>query len=347
MINTNKPEEYQPSKQEISQDHLSEISHDSISCSLVYTTYENLVDIYQVEDQLEPIIDGLLLRLDSEADWKSHFEMLEHLRIFNKFHYLDLHPKLTGFAEFIIQNLDSLRSGLVKEGLIFLREVILNSKTKELPQEFLSKVVPVLIDKSHSDKGFIRTEAKKVVKDLETCCAGDATVVVFSMKSFDKNAAICEFSFQTLCEIIKNLGVDLQFKLTLGSCKALFRALIKALEGRRAVMKKQGEDLWRHLRTLLEKECIIETFLENKIGLNKQEITLLSQIKFQKKVAPRPNLQSFLKVQKTMMEKNPNIERIQEEEVKAKPMAMDCSLENSTNANTMEIISIGKENIVD
>lgn len=329
--------------QDTPQDHLSDISQESISSSLLYTSYENLVDLYQGEDDLDVVLDKLAQRTKTDTDWKMHFELLEHLRILNKFHYLALNAKITVFPDFIIQNMDSLRSNLAKQALIFLQEVISNHKTKELPQEFLSIMIPLILDKTTSDKGFIKAEAKRVVKEIETNCAGDAAIVAFSLKSFDKNAAICEFSFQSLCETVKNLGADLQYKLTLGSCKALFRAILKALEGRRAVMKKQGEDLWRHMRSLLEKECIIESFLENKIGLNKQEVSMLSQIKVQRKSAPRPSFQSFIKGQKALMENNMNVDNIPEEVlVSIKPKLSNVRTDEN---KCMDIVSLGKENI--
>lgn len=304
--------------------HVSDCEHTLISYSensietnasgSIYTNYADLVDVYQSHGNIGLALEKLVgMNINSKADWKVQFQLLEHLRILNKYHYAELNPKLFGFTDFIIQCIESIRSNLIKEALLLLQELFPNARMVPLPDEFIGKIVPVLCEKAVSDKGFIKIEARKAVKELELWCAGDASIIALAAKSSDKNAAICEFAFQTLCQSVKNLGDELHYKLTLGGCKVLFRAVLKALEGKRAVMKKQSEEIWLRLKTLLQKECTIESFLEDKIGLTREEVHLLMQVKSEKKTAAKMNLQSFIKEQKMLIEKDANIDKIQEE----------------------------------
>lgn len=304
---------------EISGSQSSEIDYDSSPDNLantptmnsVYKKYDDLTDSFKGKENLESVIDDCLFEIEKKGDWKAYFELLEQLRVLNKYHYPTLHTKIAGLTDFIIQNIESLRSNLTKEALLLLKEILPSSKQKELPKEFISKIVPILCDKAVCEKRFINTEAKGAVKELEMYCAGDAAVQALSLKCFDKSGAVCEFSFQALCNLVKNPGDDIRNKLSLEGWKVLLKCLLKVLEGRRAAMKKQGEALWNHLKGVLEKEGDIEIFLETKVGLTKKEISTLMQIKMtEKKATPKSNIQSFIKEQKMLIESSPvNINR--------------------------------------
>lgn len=318
--------------------------HGDNSSNSVYTKYDNLMDHYQNCMDFNVVFKALLSNADSKHNWKVHFELIEHLRTLNKFHYMELCSRLILFTDFIIQCIDNLRSNVSKDALLFLKEVLPSYKIKELPGEFLSKITPVLVDKSISDKAFIKTEAKKVLKELETYCADDVTIVALSHKCFDKNVIICEIAFQTLTDLIKHLGDNLQYRLTLGGCKTLFKTILKALEGKRMIMKKCAESLWLHLKQILGSACDIESFLEVKICLSKADIAMLMRISPPKIAAPRPNFQNFVKERKMMLESNINVDNtqnIQEEFVPIKHVLQHNFA--VSNSNRMEIIT-GKEN---
>lgn len=313
------------------------------SSSAVYTNYENLTNPYGNYMDFGVVFSALLSNSEIKHNWRIHFELIEHLRMLNKFHYFELNLRIKAFTSFIIQSIDNLRSNISKDALLFLKEVIPSSKFKELPAEFLSKIIPVLCDKAISDKSFIRAEAQNVLKLVEVFCVCDSAIVALIEKSFDKNPIICELAFKTLCDLIKQAKSEIQFKLTLGACKKLFKAIIKAIDGKRAIMKKGAEDLWLHLRQILEKECDIESFLKMKIGLSEKDVQMLMKITAEKKkVIGRPNLQSFLKERKMMVEEDLNLQKfkIQKPELGQYNVLGDVS-------NRMEIISSNKENRMD
>ena len=321
-----------------------DVSIESSTSSSIYTKYEDLADLFPSQMSIEQMIDELMSKHASfKNDWKKQFETLECLRILNKYHYTELNPKILGFTDFIVSCIDSLRSNLNKEALLLLQELLPNSRSIPLPYTFIDKIVPILCEKSISEKGFIRLEARKVVKELELFCAGDASVIALVAKSFDKNVTICEFAFQALCQSIKNLGDDLQFKLTFGGCKVLFRAILKALDGKRAIMKKQSEEMWIQLRNMLQKECELESFLADKVGLTNQEVTLLMQINLEKKPVARVNLHKFIKEQKMLIEKDPNVDKMQEE----LPLNSKIYTDNQkAGFNGFGVLPISKENFM-
>ena len=283
----------------------------------VYTKFDQLTDFYAAYQDFGTVFDALRANTDSKHDWKVHFELLEHLRILNKFHYPELNLHLTWFTDFIIQCIDSLRSNLSKDALLFLTEVVPQTQVKELPAEFLSKIVPLICDKAISDLTFIKSEAKIALKSIEKHCAGDAAILALSEKSFDKNVAICELAFQSLCELVKTMNDNIQHKITLGGCKTLFRTLLRALHGKRTAMKKYAESSWLHLKAVLQKVCDIESFLECKVGLLKSEVTMLMGISANKKKKnygnDRAQFQSFMKERKMMIESDNTHTTLEEE----------------------------------
>ena len=276
------------------------------SASTVYTKYEHLVDIYNNYQDFGVVFDALLSNSDAKHGWKVHFELLEHLRTLNRFHYAELNIRISYFVEFVIRSLDSLRSNLSKDALIFLKEVIPSAEVKDLPAEFISKIIPVICDKAISDKTFIKSEAKTTLKLIEQYCAGDVAIFALSTKSSDKNVVICELAFQSLCDLVKQMDNNLQFKITLGGCKALFHTIIKALYGKRAAMKKNAESVWLHLKKVLEQACELQSFLEIKVGLTRAEVAALLAINADKKKkgyeAGRAQFQNFMKERKMMIE---------------------------------------------
>ena len=70
-----------------------------------------------------------------------------------------MQTKMSNFAEFVKSQIDNLRSNLIKNSLLFVKELFTERSDKEL-SEFVRIVLPHVLLKTVYEKNFIVVEAK-------------------------------------------------------------------------------------------------------------------------------------------------------------------------------------------
>jgi hypothetical protein len=273
----------------------------------IYLSFENLEDYYTTETNFDEIFNKLYEGTKAKHEWKVHFDILENLRILNKFKNQEFVKKIPFFTPFLYQGVDSLRSNVSKNALLLIREIIQLTNDFTVLQELLLKILPLTLEKAVSEKTFIKTEAKNALKELEKngCC--DVSIYVLGEKSFDKNSQLCELAMQTLCEIVKNVKENLGAKLTKQGLKILFKTLAKNLEGKRASLKRMSEDAIRNISGFISKNGALEDYLKLEMELNENEVTLIqAALQEKKNNKTRNELQKFLQEKKMKADNEPS-----------------------------------------
>ena len=274
--------------------------------SVTYTSYEDLPNFYCKNTSFEEIFQILLTNTKDKLDWKAHFDVVESLRILNKYHNIELLKFLNLFIPFLYQGIDSLRSNLSKNSLLFIKELIHYSNENSPSEELISKVLPLILDKAVSDKGFIKNEAKNVIKEFEKNGCWDVTINILGEKSFDKNPNVCELSVRTLLELVKNVKENLTQRLTKNALKIMFKTLAKNLEGKRALLKKMSEETLKNILGYVSKNgSTMEDYLKYEMELGLSDINLIQKaLQDKKNKQPQRELLKFIQEKKMKIENN-------------------------------------------
>jgi len=273
--------------------------YDSGSALIVYTTYEDLPNFYnQTQETYANIFEILYTLVKDDPDWRVQFDVIENLRIINKYSPKELKPYLEQFSFFLQRCIDNLRTNLSKNTLLFMKELFLHFKDIDPSEEFLSTNLSKVIEKAISDKAFIKNEARSALKTLEKTGCSNPVIKVLCDKTFDKNVFISEISFQTLAETIKEAKENLSGSLTQDYIELMFFTVAKTIDGKRAASKRIAEELCQQLKGGLPgTEAELEGYLKGNMKLKDYDAMLIVKAMQTKnvKAAPKADFSSFLK----------------------------------------------------
>ena len=193
------------------------------------TTYVKFEDL----EYLAPDCDKALLlaRLKEgleSKDWKQNNLAIDILRSINKYYPVDMNQICQTFWKNIIECLNSLRSALSKNTLMFVAELFQQTKGIKLHDQIIAELVPLLTMKCYNDKCFLKVEAQRAIDAMVTNCVYDSTLVAFCKECFSKNAHVSELATKVIARLIGLIGVDLP-KLQPNTFRELFVTLAKVL----------------------------------------------------------------------------------------------------------------------
>jgi len=164
--------------------------------------------------------------------------------------------------------------------------------------EFLKLTLPVILDRAVSDKTFIKTEARAALKALEKNGFNDQVMSILCERSFDKNVNISELAFATICAIASEGKENWTKSLSQHGLQVLFESIAKAINGKRAVMKKEAETLTTQFKSAFsENQMSFESFLTSSLKLKEGDVSTIMQT-FAEKKKNSNDFASFLKQQK-------------------------------------------------
>ncbi len=216
--------------------------------SIVYIPFAEIADPHFTPDQLAVEYAKVVENMKTDF-WKSNYEGLVALRVFNKFHFDFLCSKLDDVDLGIKRCLDSLRSGILKLALLFMQELAGLSPAQAGPtrgeqlKSYLPKIIPLLLLKLMDAKKFI-------VKEVGACLNNIAT---YSW-SVEVVASLCEQCLgpsaknpvwidntMTYIEMILHLHMNKEFVV---ACRGfLFAALAGELKTMRKALIRRVTDI--------------------------------------------------------------------------------------------------------
>lgn len=130
----------------------------------------------------------------------------DQLRCINKQCPSDMNEACKIFWPSLVTAIQSLRSAVSKNSLIFITELFNHSKDYQLYDEIILGIAPEILAKCFNDKKFIKREAEKAVDAMVSHCLYDSTYTALCIGCLDKNAKICELSMKALGQLVKNTG---------------------------------------------------------------------------------------------------------------------------------------------
>jgi len=233
-----------------------------------YTSYEDLADDIAILDET---FFSELVKVKDSTDWKLSFDYLDILRKFNKYHSEEFGLIFPKILSFLISNVMNLRSNLIKNALILVKEVF-NYNVKFLSficftqPELLTDLIPLLYEKANNDKAFLKNEAKEAIKAFEKHSPLNESILkVLLALSQEKSMGIAEKAAESLNAIISFRGEEIVGKKVGKDLYGLIvKILAKLLDSSRMSIKKQGDEILGLMIKMEDFENNLDEFLEKK-----------------------------------------------------------------------------------
>lgn len=233
-----------------------------------YTSFDDLTNELPILDEA---FLGELIKAKESTDWKLAFDYLDVLRKINKFHPEDFAALFPKVLPFILSNVGNLRSNLIKNGLVLMKEVF-NYNPKFLSMiafnapDLFSDFIPLLYEKANNDKAFLKNEAKEALKALEKSSPLHESILKILLGlSQEKSMGIAEKAGESLNAII-NLKAEEILAKNIGkeTYALLIKITAKLLDSSRMTIKKQGDEILGLMMKTEDFETRLEEFLEKK-----------------------------------------------------------------------------------
>ena len=165
------------------------------------------------EEQLsQENISSHLSRLVETPKWKLTFDSMAFFRSVNKQNPSLIKKIITQLTKYLIKLSNSIRSGISKEAIILVGEILNNFIKENTPEDFdiIKQLLNILFQCGTSNKKFIKETSNELIQNgivnnktylnLETIC-----IIIDLMK--DKKSSICELCFKVYEQMIKNINL--------------------------------------------------------------------------------------------------------------------------------------------
>ena len=176
-----------------------------------YISLENL-PILKEEQLSQENISSNLTKMVETPKWKLTFEAMIYFRCVNKQNPSLIKNIIPQLVKYLIKLSNSIRSGISKESIILVGE-ILHNFVCENPEdlETIKQLLNILIQCASSNKKFIKDTSNELIQNgiiknknylnLETIC-----IIIDLMK--DKKSSVCEICFNVYEQMIKSININ-------------------------------------------------------------------------------------------------------------------------------------------
>ena len=176
-----------------------------------YISLENL-PILSEEQLSQENISSNLTKMVETPKWKLTFEAMVFFRSINKQNPSLIKNIIPQLSKYLIKLSNSIRSGISKESIILVGEIInnyINEKSEDL--EIIKQLLNILIQCASSNKKFIKDTSNELIKNgiiknknylnLETIC-----IIIDLMK--DKKSSVCEICYNIYEQMITDININ-------------------------------------------------------------------------------------------------------------------------------------------
>lgn len=247
------------------------------STEQTYTSYESLEPVQPTPETYEGQLKSL--------DWKVQFATLTALRQLCK-HQSDLFFQLSPSLLPLIASLsDSIRSNLSKNALLLLTEMFLEPHPAHA--ELAEALVPGLLQKTISEKSFIRQQATAALRNL--CRVAGSPIIMQQLGSFcwHKSGVICDNAFEYLKIVYET-----------GNIRDVFASVTGLLNSKRKKIESGARNTLRNLQGHPEFAGLVET-LEEGVKAEVQRALASRPLAGQNK-----DIRSFIEERKKALQEN-------------------------------------------
>ena len=153
-----------------------------------------------------------LTKMVETPKWKLTFDAMVFFRSVNKQNPSLIKPIITQLSQYLIKLSNSIRSGIAKESIILIGEILNNFINEKTPEDFviIKQLLYILIQSATNIKKFIKEASIELIKNsiinnqkyhsLEIVC-----IIIDLMK--DKKISVAEVCFSVYEEIIKQINL--------------------------------------------------------------------------------------------------------------------------------------------
>jgi hypothetical protein len=166
------------------------------------------------DEQLSPEnISSNLTKMVETPKWKLTFDAMIFFRSINKQNPLLIKGIISQLTKYLIKLSNSIRSGISKESIILVGEILNNYINDNTPDDIntIKQLLNILIQCSTSNKKFIKETSNELVQNgiiknknylnLETIC-----IIIDIMK--DKKSSVCDMCFYFYEQMIKEIDIN-------------------------------------------------------------------------------------------------------------------------------------------
>lgn len=218
----------------------------------IYKDFSEQEKISLSEDRKE-IMDRLKTSLGDKLNWRGQTESVDALRSQNKFYNNEIDEIQKLFQFSVVECIDSLRSSVSKNSLMFIHEFFSNSKNFKISADTLTVIVPIQLHRAVGDKAFIRQEASRSIQTLVNNCVYDASFVEILKECDNKIFQIGELALDSVSKLILNIGENFS-KLEHATLCSLLTVLSTVVSGKRRNMATQAQKSLESIQKLWGRE---------------------------------------------------------------------------------------------
>ena len=166
------------------------------------------------EDQLsQENISSNLQKLVETPKWKITFDSMVFFRSVNKQNPSLIKQIIPQLTKYLIKLSNSIRSGISKESIILVGEILNNFINEDTPEDYdiIKQLINILFQCGTSNKKFIKETSNELIQksivenksysNLETIC-----IIIDLMK--DKKSSFSELCFNYYEQLIKNINTN-------------------------------------------------------------------------------------------------------------------------------------------
>lgn len=262
-----------------------------------YKEFADLTEVSLESMDKNALIASLQTDLVNNLDWHAQINSLDLQRSINKYHPTEIDNIMSQIVAAYNESLESLRSSVSKNSMLLAQEFFTNNSTK-ISNDVINQVIPIQLNKSVTDKGFLRTEAKKALEIFSAKCHYDEPVLVLCKYSLSKhNMMACELATETLLRIIEEMGKGI-IEQGMTTMKEVFVTMAElAMNGKRQKMVKAADKMIKSVNTSLGKEKYqdIQSILKSENALSDQQSKHQENVQKEKKKveSSKPDLKAL------------------------------------------------------
>ena len=231
-----------------------------------YISLENL-PILSEEQLSQENISSNLTKMVETPKWKLTFEAMVFFRSINKQNPSLIKNIIPQLSKYLIKLSNSIRSGISKESIILVGEIInnyINEKSEDL--EIIKQLLNILIQCASSNKKFIKDTSNELIKNgiiknknylnLETIC-----IIIDLMK--DKKSSVCEICYNIYEQMITDININ-NNDINENTWNTLFDKINELYSAKKEIYTKKCVKIIEHMEKTLGKNNFEE--LLNKLN---------------------------------------------------------------------------------
>ena len=231
------------------------VSHSNVSedFRVNYTEFDFLPD-YPAGTNMNEVIDLINFNFNS-SDWLDHFNAIDNLRILGKYHAENMNGIFDYFGRQIENSLNSSKSCIAKNALIFVNETFQHAKRSQLQTVIVLFLLPKLISKASGISKTLKPLADAALTGMvQNCISNELLVALCETTCNNSNQSFSETAFHYITRALEILKADLS-NVERETLRTLFLCFAHIFEGPSATNKTLCRRVTEYVKNIMGGEA--------------------------------------------------------------------------------------------